>query len=191
MPGRVFLQIADIANEQHGFVTPEDARERDIDPMNLVRMAERGALERRATGLYRLTLTPPGPLDAYMEAVLWPRGVRGVLAAETALDLYELGDVNPAKIHITVPPEHRVRRQVPEMFRIHHERLDPDDVTVFEGIPIVTPARAIRQAAAAHLGPALIAQAIDQGERNGRLTRRQAAELRGELGVARGSGGRR
>lgn len=191
MPGRAFLEIADIANEQYGYITPADAREHDIDPMNLVRMAERGTLERRATGVYRLPLTPPGPLDAYMEAVLWPQGLRGVLASETALDLYELSDVSPATIHIAIPPEHRVRREVPETYRIRHELLDPDDVTLFEGIPIVTPARAIRQAAADHLGPALIAQAIDHGERNGRLTRREATELRRELGVVRGVGVRR
>lgn len=191
MPGRVFLEIADIANEQYGYITPADAREHGIDPMNLVRMAERGTLERRATGLYRLPLTPPGPLDPYMEAVLWPQRVRGVLCSETALDLYELSDVSPTKIHIAIPPGYRVRREVPETYRIRHELLYPDDVTVFEGIPIVTPARAIRQAADDHLGLALIAQAIDHGERNGRLTRREATELRRELGVVRGVGVRR
>lgn len=191
MPGKVYLEVADIATEQHGYVTPADAREHGINPMNLVRMAQRGTLERRATGVYRLLLTPPGPLDAYVEAVLWPQGVRGVLAAETALDLYELSDVNPTKIHIVIPPEHRVRRAVPAAYRVRHELLDPDDVTAFEGLPIVTPARAIRQAAADHLGPALIAQAIDQGEQNGRVTRRLATELRRELGVTRGSGVRR
>lgn len=159
--------------------------------MALVRMARRGALERRATAVYRLPLTPPGPMDAYMEAVLWPQGVRGVLSHETALDLYELGDVNPAKIHVTLPPGHRIRRAVPPLYRFHHEALTPGDVALLEGIPIVTPARAIRQAAAEHLGDALLGQAIDEGERNGRLTRREAAGLRNELGLERGRGMRR
>jgi hypothetical protein len=69
--------------------------------------------------------------------------------------------------------------------------LSEGDVTSFEGIPIVTPARAIRQVHAAHVGPALVAQAIDQGERNGRLTRRDANALRRELRVKRGTGVRR
>ena len=127
-----------------------------------------------------------------MEAALWPgRGVRGVLSHETALDLYALSDVNPARIDITLPRAYRIRRDVPAAYRIHHEDLPEGDVTVFEGIPIVTPARAIRQAHASHLGPALVGQAIDQGERNGRLTRREADELRRELGVKRGTGVRR
>ena len=91
MPGAVYTELADLANEQYGFLTPDDAREREIDPINLVRMFQRGHLERRATGVYRLRLTPASSLDAYMEAVLWPgRGVRGVLSHDTALDLYGL-----------------------------------------------------------------------------------------------------
>jgi predicted transcriptional regulator of viral defense system len=192
VPGGVFTELAEVANEQYGFLTPEDARERDIDPINLVRMFQRGHLERRATGVYRMRLTPPSRLDAYMEAVLWPgRGVRGVLSHETALDLYGLSDVNPAKIDLTLPRVHRIRREVPAWYRIHHEDLADGDISSFEGIPIVTPARAIRQAHAANLGPALVGQAIDQGERDGRLTRRAADELRRELDVGRGTGVRR
>jgi predicted transcriptional regulator of viral defense system len=192
VPGRVFTELAEIAGEQHGYVTTDDARAHGIAPINLSRMAQRQVLERRATGVYRLRLTPSGPLDAYVEATLWPqRGVRGVLSHETALDLYELSDVNPAKIHITLPTGYRVRRQAPAAYRLHHEDLDPEAVTSFDGIPIVTAAHAIRQAAAAHIGEALVAQAIDHGERNGRLTRLQAAQLRRELGVRRGTGTRR
>jgi predicted transcriptional regulator of viral defense system len=192
VPGAVFTELAELANEQYGFLTPEDARELDIDPINLVRMFERGHLERRATGVYRMRLTPPNPLDAYMEATLWPgRGVRGVLSDETALELYALSDVNPTKIDITVPRAHRIRREIPATYRIHHEDLPENEVTALEGIPIVTPARAIRQVHASHVGPALVAQAIDHGERNGRLKRREADELRRELGVKRGTGVRR
>jgi hypothetical protein len=113
------------------------------------------------------------------------------LSDETALELYGLSDVNPAKIDVTVPRALRIRREIPSAYRIHYEDLSEGDVTLFEGIPIVTPARAVRQAHASHVGPALVGQAIDHGERNGRLTRREAAELRNELGVKRGTGVRR
>ena len=154
-------------------------------------MAERGQLERRSQGVYRVPLIPSTPLDAYMEATLWPRGAAGVLSHETALALYELSDVNPDKIHITVPKHHRIRRAIPAEYQIHHEDLATGDVASHEGIATVPPAVAIRQCHATHLGPALLAQAIDQGERNGRLTRRQADDLRRDTGVAAGSGVRR
>lgn len=191
MPGKIYTELAELANERHGFVTPEDARAAGVNPMNLVRMAERGQLERRANGLYRFPLAPNGPLDAYMEAALWPRGAHGVLSHETALHLYEMSDVNPRKIHITVPKDHRVRRDVPSSYRLHHEDLKPKQVAHLEGIPVVTPVHAIRQAHRAHLGPSLLAQAIDHGQRNGRLSARQAKELRSEIGVRPGKGVRR
>lgn len=149
--------------------------------MTLVRMAERGQIERRGTGLYRFPLTPASRLDPYMEATLWPRGVRGVISHETALELYELSDVHPAKIHITLPRGHRVRRDVPSVYTLHHEDLAPDQVTQHEGIAIITPIHAIRQAHETSLEAALIGQAIDQGENSGRLTERQASALRREL----------
>lgn len=189
MPGTIYAALADLANERQGFVTPDDARELGIDPMNLVRMAERGQLERRVNGVYRFPLIPPGRLDSYMEATLWPRG-GGVISHETALSLFELSDVNPGKIHITVPREHRVRRAIPPSYRIHREDLGSEQLTTLEGIPIVTPEHAIRQAHGAHLGAALIAQAIDDGERDGLLTRRRAAELREEVEVEPGYGDR-
>ena len=159
--------------------------------MNLVRMAERGQIERRGHALYRFPLSPPGPLDPYMEAALWPRGAEGVISHGSALELYEMSDVHPRHIHVTVPRAHRIRRKIPAAYRIHHEDLGPRDVGRLEGIPIVTPERAIRQARGVGLGPALVAQAIDHGERNGRLTGRRAKRLRDELGVARGNGTRR
>jgi predicted transcriptional regulator of viral defense system len=191
VPGAVYAELAAVAAGQHGCITQKEASELGFKRMTLVRMAERGQLERRSQGVYRVPLIPDGPLDAYMEATLWPRGASGVLSHETALALYELSDVNPEKIHITVPKRHRIRRAIPADYQIHHVDLAPGDIASHEGIAIVPPAVAIRQCHASHLGPALLGQAIDQGERNGRLTRRQADDLRREIGVIAGSGVRR
>jgi predicted transcriptional regulator of viral defense system len=45
-----------------------------------------------------------------MLAALWPAG-RGVLSHDTALELHELCDVNPEKIHLTVPADYQPRRR--------------------------------------------------------------------------------
>jgi predicted transcriptional regulator of viral defense system len=113
MPRSAYTAVVDIAAEQQGYVTQEDARGAGIAATTLARMAERGTLVRTSHGVYRVPLIPAGPLDQYREATLWPRGVRGVLSNETALGLYELSDVNPAKIHITVPRAHRPQRATP------------------------------------------------------------------------------
>jgi hypothetical protein len=53
---------------------------------------------------------------------------RGALSHETALDLYELCDVNPAAIHLTVLKGFRTRKQVPSAYRLHYANLTPGDV---------------------------------------------------------------
>src|SRR5918992_4403879 len=115
MPGLVFTTLLDQAHQQYGFLTPDDARELGIDPAQLRIMAARHTLEHRGHGLYRMPVVPPTELDAYMEATLWT-GRRGVLSHATALDLYELCDVNPSAIHLTVPRGFRTRKDVPATY---------------------------------------------------------------------------
>jgi predicted transcriptional regulator of viral defense system len=79
-------------------------------------MEDRGLLERRRHGLYRVAAMPASSLDPYMEAALWPVGVQGVLSHSTALELHGLSDLMPAKVHITVPRRHRTRRDVPSQY---------------------------------------------------------------------------
>ncbi len=183
MPGARYRQLADVAADQYGFITPDDARGLGIDPAQLRVLTGRGQLEHPATGVYRMPLIPATRLDPYMEATLWPRGVRGVLGHETALDLYDMSDVNPARIHLVVPRAHRIRRrEVPLQYEIHHEDLAEDEITLFEGIPIVTAAKAVRQCHAEGLRPDLVRQAIEDGQRQGWLRRREAIALRREIG---------
>src|SRR5580704_831275 len=138
MPGRSFTTLLDHAQRQYGYLTPEDARKLGVDPTQLRLMAARHTLEHLGHGLYRMPMVPVTQLDAYMEAILWT-GRRGVLSHETALDLYELCDVNPSAIHLAVPSGFRTRKTVPEIYRLHRFDLDPGEVGSHEGIPIVAP----------------------------------------------------
>lgn len=193
MPGRIYIRLLELATDQYGYVSTDDARALEIAPRRLKLLAERGSLVRIARGLYRFPaeVVPVTPLDHYMEATLWPGG-RGVLSHTSALAAYQLSDVSPAKTHVTVPRSYRIRRkEVPAVFEFHHADLLPEETASLEGIPIVSPARAIRDARASHLGNSLIGQAIDDGEHTGRLRRAQAQELREELGIAAGVGMRR
>jgi predicted transcriptional regulator of viral defense system len=178
MPGRVFTQLLEVAQDQHGYVTPRDARGLNVNPLRLQDLVRQGLAEHVAHGVYRIALVPVTSLDQYMEASLWPQAARGVLCAETALDLHELCDVNPAKIHVAVPAGYRPRRDVPKLYTLHYRDLDDRDVTRHEGIPIVTPYRAILDGIDSHLGPRLLGQAIDNAKARGLLTREQLAAVR-------------
>jgi predicted transcriptional regulator of viral defense system len=176
MPGHVFTTLLDQAHQQYGFLTPDDARELGIDPAQLRIMAARQTLEHRGHGLYRMPVVPPTELDAYMEATLWT-GRRGVLSHATALDLYELCDVNPSAIHLTVPRGFRTRKEVPSTYRLHRRDLDPSEVGWHEGIPIVTPERAIIGGIEQALGWHLIEQAIGTARARGLISKQTASSL--------------
>lgn len=89
-------------------------------------LARRGQLERIAHGIYRVSLIPPSRLDQYMLAKLWPDR-RGRISHESALDLYEVSDVNGAKIHVTVPARYRTHREIPPLYALHWEDLEPQE----------------------------------------------------------------
>jgi predicted transcriptional regulator of viral defense system len=168
VPGRWFQLLFDVAARQYGYVTSEDVRELGGSRQVLVDMERHGHLERRGHGLYRFTLFPPGPHDDLMEATLWPRRL-GVISHDSALDLWDLCDVNPSRIHLTVPKSARIRRKTPPLYRIYERDLSADDVGVEEGIPVVVPRRAILDGIERHLDRRLIDQAIDTARGRGSL----------------------
>lgn len=184
MPTATHRALYSLAEDQMGYVTTAQAGTVGVSPMALVMMTRRGTLERVSRGVYRLVDFPAQPLAQYMQATLWPYGRAGVLSHETALSLHELSDVDPPKVHVTVPADFRVQRAIPGYLVLHHGDLPPKDVTRLEGMPITTPARTIRDCIQAHLGPALVTQAIDEARRAGVLDAETAAALSRELGAS-------
>jgi hypothetical protein len=178
-------RLYEIAERQLGYFTAAQARTAGVHQVRLVQLHRTGDLERVSRGVYRLARFPVSPLGQYMEAVLWPQvrrpDARGVVSHVSALSLYELTDVNPAKIHITLAPGIRVRRAAPRQLALHFARLAPEDVVLVEGVPATTPERTIRDVHAGHLGPALVRKAIIDGRRTGRLTYDQADRLAREF----------
>ena len=80
----------------------------------LVRLGQRGRLVRGSRGVYRLAHLPADRIPQYCEAVLWAQASQGpervALSHETALLLYGISDVNPARVKLTVPMSARLRR---------------------------------------------------------------------------------
>lgn len=181
MPRHHERSIQEIAEGQQGYFTAIQAVAAGVPSAHLPDMVRRGIAERVSRGVYRLSTYPRGANAQYLEASLWPAGhgddMRGVISHESALAFYELSDVSPAKVHITIPKHMRIRRVVPAYLRIHQADLDPAEIEWHEGLPVTTAARAIRDCHAAHVGPALIRQAIDDGRRRGALTFREADTL--------------
>jgi predicted transcriptional regulator of viral defense system len=168
MPGRIYNRLFDLAASQYGFVTLRDARALGVEPHRLAVMAQRGTLERAARGVYRFPAVPPSPLDEFMLATLCPRGM-GVVSHRTALRLHRLGDVEATAVEVTVPARIRLRRAMPSTYLVHRGRLDPEDRTFLDGIPIVTPTRAILDGIDSGLAPEALDEAVEVGRLRGSL----------------------
>jgi len=181
MPGDAYKTVMEIAADQFGYVTTSQAGKRGVTDNALRMMATRGTVERVSWGVYRVPTFPPSPYAEYMEASLWPAGVRGVISHQSALALRGLSDVSPSAIHITVPKDFRIRREIPGRLVVHNSDLRDEEVTLFEGIPATAVARTIEDCHRAHLGPALLRQALDDAEREGFLSPREAADLRSRI----------
>lgn len=161
---------------KHGYVTTRDARDLDIDPTQLRLMAARGRLERAGRGVYRVPLLPRGAHDELAAAVAWSLG-RGVVSHESALQLHGLADVNPSRIHLTVPRENHPRAAGGEMYRTHRRDLAPSDVTQVDSLPVTTVTRT-HQGLHDHRHGPLPAAA---GDRSGGARRNAAAHGRGTV----------
>lgn len=174
-------RVHELALNQFGVFTAAQAKAAGVDHRALAMMCRRGTLIRKAYGLYQSRLVPAHRLTQYMAAALWPLEVQGVLSHETALELFEISDVNPAKIHITVPKAFRIRRAIPSHYVVHHADLPAEDIANVEGVPVTKAARAISDCHATHLGPALLRQAVKDGRRLGWLRADEVAALEKEV----------
>jgi predicted transcriptional regulator of viral defense system len=181
MPGHAYFQLYELALEQFGYFTAAQARQWGVAPNTLVMMARRNSLERLSHGVYRFVHFPASPLGQYMEASFWPGATRAVISHQSALALYGVSDVSPARIHLSVPRKWRTHRTVPRHLALHRADVPQNELDTVEGVPVTTLERAIADCARAHLGPDLIGQAIEEGRQTGRLSRNAAARLKSTL----------
>ena len=78
---------------------------------------------------------------------LWSRNrdeeVEGVYSHQTALTLYDLSDLNPAKLHMTVPTDFRRNSEIPGILVLHYADLLESDVQAARGFKFTRPLRTI------------------------------------------------
>jgi len=173
-----FADLYAIAEAQGGYFTTEQAQEVGFSRRQLTYHASTGRFERVRRGIYRLTLFPHSPYEDLF--IAWLRtGKQGVISHESALALYDLSDVMPAEIHLIVPPT--ASRRHPGL-RLHTNRLEPDDITTYQGLPVTTVPRTIAHVSAAGLADELVIQAVQEAIQRGLVTKKQMRELAQQQG---------
>ena len=93
-----------------------------------------------------------------MAAVL-AAGVTAVLSHRSAAALWVIRPTARARIEVTVPTKRRSANDI----QIHSAALEPDEITIKDGIPVTTPARTLVDLAAV-LRPDDLRSAINQAE---------------------------
>ena len=161
-------KLRDIALEQYGYVTTKQALDAGITHASLSMMVKRGRLKRECYGVYLVPQLPYTQLNQYMLAALWTGAPEATISHDTALDLYEVCDINPSAIHVTVGKKRRISRSNDLGVVIHRQDLTSTQIGWIEGIPAVTLVTAIEQCLKT-VPTYLLRQAIETGAKRGLL----------------------
>jgi predicted transcriptional regulator of viral defense system len=182
MPRTRMDELFALAEEHDGLLTSKEARAAGIQDSVLVRLAQRGRLERMTRGVYRIAHYPSDRLAQYREAVLWAKASQGperiALSHETALLLYDISDANPSRVNLTVPTSARLRRKCPEWVAIHRANLSLQDIGEHEGLPVTTVSRSIMDVLLATHRIDVARQSVSKAVREGLLNSAEASRLR-------------
>lgn len=163
------------AEAQAGYFTAQQAATAGMDRSTLARHARPGGRYVRARrGLYRLRHFPTGSHEHAVAAWLGVGDPQAVVSHESALELYELSDVIPTAVHISLPRAKRGQRARPGV-RFHALEHPPGrgEVRSLHGMAVTTPERSIIDALSAGTQPEQIEQAIRQALERGLTTRRR------------------
>ena len=174
-------RLREVALDQHGLVTTAQAAEEGVSNAELSMMVARDRLERVAHGVYRVPQVPQTEFDQYQLAVLWTGVPEACLSHDTALAAWNISDINPDRIHVTVARHRRIHRAGGERYVIHYEDVVAHGVTWWQGIRTVDVPTAIGQAISSGVPTYLIRQALDGAGRTSRLPAKGRERLANEL----------
>ena len=163
---------------QQGYFTYRQALQSGYRSPSHVYHVRTGAWIREYRGVYRLAQFPVAPDGHLVLWTLWSCNrdgkPQGVYSHQTALSIYELSDVMPSKLHMTVPPQFRRNAAVPKELVLHKANLHPTDVEQRQGYRVARPLRAIAdlllEGTESH---DRLRQALSEGLRRGIIARKE------------------
>lgn len=174
--------IYEIASSQQGYFTSSQAVEAGYRITNHSYHVKQGNWIREIRGVYRLAKFPESAEGQYVIWSLWSRdrkgNIQGTYSLETALSIYDVSDIMPSKLHMTVPKSFRRGTKIPEILILHKSDLSKDDVIQKQGYYVTSPYRTVLDIVAdATLEENIIKQAVAQFRAKGILLKKQIYQI--------------
>lgn len=152
------FELFQIAESQAGYFTTSQAKEIGIQRNQIYRDVDRGKLLSIEHGIYRFRQFPADRFEDLHIALL-QAGEKAIVGFVSALDVYDLSDMIPYRIHLILPKTSSRRRPG---IKVHTTQLEPEDITVYQDLRITTVARTISDCAFDYVPDRQIELAVHQ-----------------------------
>ena len=186
------LALQRLAFNQAGYVTAAQALELGYSYQAQKYHVDSGNWLRVDRGLFRLPDWPPAPEDQWVRWTLWSDG-RGVVSHESAALVHDLGELDPRRVHLSVPVGFRA---IDQAVVTHVSELPATDVLDRGAWRVTTPLRTLLDLAGSDTAQeqldAAVASALESGLTTPRRVRARADEAgdRAALRIERALGAR-
>jgi predicted nucleotidyltransferase len=171
-------RLFQVAESQQGYFTSADAKRLGYDYPHQHFHVKQGNWIRVDHGIYRLKKFPAAENEDLMRWWLWSRK-KGVISHETAASLYELGDLLPSKIHLTVPLNFRKRPA--KSLVLHKANLSTSEIDKRDDLPVTTPLRTVLDLARTHVDDERLSAVAKDAIKKGLVSRKELLEALADM----------
>jgi len=179
-------QLFAIAQGQRGFFTAKQAEAAGFQRCNHSYHVRAGNWAREGRGIFRLQQFPVADEADLVLWSLWSRDrsdrPAGVYSHETALRIYDLSDLMPSKLHMTVPKTFRRNKPVPGGLVLHRGKLEATEVEERDGYKVTRPIKTMIDLIRAQTLPEeTLRGAFAEASQKGLITQSEIAHHRSAL----------
>jgi predicted transcriptional regulator of viral defense system len=172
-----------IASEQDGYFTTKQAIKAGYETNSHSYHLKTGNWIKEHRCIYRLANFPIGDRPDLMLWYLWSRNrneePQGVYSHETPLAIHDLTDLNPSKLHMTVPRNFRRNSRIPDVLVLHYNDISPAEIDQAYGVKITNTVRTIIDIVMdGYLSEDLIIQAIKEAMSRGAISKKALEKAR-------------
>ncbi len=180
-------KLFEVAKLQQGLFTSKQAVEAGFGRNHHSYHVQAQNWFREMRGIYRLAQFLQDEAEAQLVLwYLWSRDrqdiPKGVYSFQTALRIYDLTDLMPSQLHMTVPTNFRRFNQVPPILCLHKEELKSSDIRRMSGYDVTTPTKTIIDLVySEQFEPELIEQAAKEAISKGMIPPKEMPRINSAL----------